>query len=208
MIRSLVRTAALLLVAATPAVAQVHIKGAATGLSSSFVTLDFNAILLANNTVITNQAGNGVVFEHAIYGGVPQFGGAVFSTPAIYNFTALFDENENLVISFTTPVTGAAFNLMTHQGTTLFEAFLGVTKVTEFEHATDGLAQSSLLYWGFEDYEFDRIVITSSAEQGKAIGIDNLQVANQVVPEPGSMYLLGVGLGALMLAARRRRILR
>jgi hypothetical protein len=204
LLRSIGGSAALFIALSSPLAAQ-HIVGSATGLSGSHSTLDFNAVPLGNNTTITNQAGSGVTFGNATYGQQPFFGGAVFSTSAIYNFTALFDEEETLEIMFASPITGAAFNVMTLEGVTLFEAYLGAQKVDFFEWET-GL-ESSTLFWGFEGFEFDRIVLTSGALQGHAVGIDNLQLASDVVPEPASIALFGFG--ALALGAvrfRRRRL--
>jgi hypothetical protein len=202
--RTVVRSLALIACLSSPLAAQ-HIVGSATGLSGSFVTMNFNAIALANNTAITDQAGNGVSFGNATYGKDPFFGGAVFNTSAIYNFTALWDESTPLSIIFATPVTGAAFNYMTHDGVSLFEAFLGVQRVSFFEAPTGALVGSDQLFWGFEGFEFDRIVVRSSALQGEAVGIDNLQVASEVVPEPSTIALFAFGIATLGAAQLRRR---
>lgn len=169
------------------------------------MTLDFNALGLPSNTALTNQlAAQGVTFSDAFYGATGQFGGAIFSTPAVYNFTELLLQRDSLVIQFGDAVQGAAFNIATFEGNTVFQAFLGTTMVSEFEHLTDGTLDASALFWGFEDVAFDRIVLKSMAADGKSIGIDNLQIAVNTVPEPSTVLLLGAGMAAVLVARRRR----
>jgi hypothetical protein len=204
-IRTAFRTAASLILVASPLAAQTHIKGAATGLSGSFVTMTFDALGIPSNTLLTNQAGSGVTFQDAYYGGSAGFGSSVFGSPAVYNFVELSDQRDSLVIMFSSPVIGAAFNVSTWPGTTLFEAFLGTSKITSFEDMTSETLVASGLYWGFTDFQFDRIVIKSMSIDGRSIGLDNLQFANvSTVPEPSTIAMLGVGLLTTAMFARKR----
>lgn len=155
--------------------------------------------------MVTNQlAAQGVTFQNAHYGSA-EYGFSVFTSHALYNLTAFQTLLPSLTIQFNDVVNGAALNIVTAPGAdAVLQAFLGATKVSEFIGDTDNGGASK--FWGFENFSFDRIVLTTTNPANLNLGIDNLQIAtNTVVPEPSTIALTIAGLSALAGVQYRRR---
>jgi hypothetical protein len=178
-----------------------------TGLVSPVQTVTFSEHTFADDTVITNQfADVGLTFSPNLYyqnsfnpgGAVPNL-----NPPDLTNFIP--STGGGLVnpfsISFSSPVTGAAFVLATNPNTTLLTAFLNNVIVDT------GSAPSSLNnpndFYGFTGVTFDRIDVTVGSD-GFAI-LDTVQTA-QSVPEPSAFILLLGGAGTLAAFIRLRGV--
>ncbi|MEP6503114.1 MAG: PEP-CTERM sorting domain-containing protein [Betaproteobacteria bacterium] len=172
----------------------------ATGIVGATNTITFSEAGLAADTVVTNQ--------YATYGASftpnldqsPQagfFAGDYLGNFDFYNGTGIASPFE---IDFTHAVNGAAFQFISNPGTTTFEALLNGNVVESFSAATSTATQS---YYGFDGVSFDAIRVTVGGS-GSAMLLDNLQFRTSSVPEPASLALLGLGLAAVALRARRK----
>jgi hypothetical protein len=171
-----------------------------TGVSSPSYTLDFNG--LAAGTVPGTIAG--VNFAGAWTASTPGSCGGAFSTMSLYNFGCPGNPLTHPVsVFFTKVVYGAAFNMITNQTNSIFNAYLGNTLVASFSGLTN-LTTPEQFWYGFQGIAFNRIELNAAATNG-SIGIDNLQVV--ATPEPATVGLLATGLVALAGAGyvRRRR---
>ena len=195
--------------------AQTQIKGAASGLTGSFLTIDFDSLAVPTSTLLTNQlSAQGLNFIDTFFSNTPHFGGSVFGTAAIYNFN-LYPPSlrSSMSIHFLQRTNAVAFNIASLQGDVVFETFLNGQLVSTFTEEVDQTSEASKLFWGFEGFEFDMLRITSKAPQGVALGIDNLQLPRleaddpetSVVPEPATAILVVTGLAAMACAKRKRR---
>jgi len=189
-----------------------QIDGSATGLASPTSTIDFTEIALAPNTVLTTQySGLGVSFSPNVYfdaevafgfaGDVSNFTDA--TEPAFVN---------PVVMSFSSPQTGAAFQMVADSTPYLFQAYLGGAGGTLVDSFTDPNIQAVTppLFYGFTGETFDTIVITQEgAGSGPFWDLSNIQLSNASVttstPEPSTFLLLGPALAGLLLASRRRK---
>jgi hypothetical protein len=171
-----------------------------TGIASPAFTLDFSEHTFADNTLISNQFSDyGVTF------GVDLYYQNTFSpsipnsiAPTLTNFIPANGSGlaNPFSVSFSVPVTAAAFVLGTNPNTTLFTALLNGVVVDS------GSAPSSLNnpmdFYGFSGIVFDQIIISVG---GDAFAVfDTLQVDTLLpptggIPEPSTWALILVGIG-------------
>ena len=188
------------------------INGRATGLAGAYAAYDFDALGLATGAAVTNQLqASGLMLAGAYYGPVTPLYGPSFVTPALYNYAGQEAFSE-IVITFSQAVSAVAFNFATVPGQSTFKVYRNNGIVGATTTTTPTYSDSDRMkWWGFEFSNgtvFDKLVISNlpDATQPLAFGIDNLQVgANVVVPEPSSLALLALGIGALGIALRRRQ---
>lgn len=175
-----------------------------TGLTSPAVTLTFDEIVLANDTVFTNQyASLGIASATGLfYNGcetvcvtTPPNG----KHPDLTNFsrgaTSTFNVSSSL--TFTSAVNGAAFQFASNGGTFTFTALLNNVVVESFQNSG-----TSWGYYGFSGVTLDKIAI--SAPSAYILDVLQLGTAPSTVPEPASLLLVGLGMAALGFARRKR----
>ncbi len=126
-----------------------------------------------------------------------------FSTASAGNFVLGGSFVNPIDIFFNATVTGAAFNLLSNDGTSSFEALLGGSPVFSFNAGT-GQGDPAAWY-GFDGIAFGQIEILPGGDRNAAL-IDNIEYTTTPVPEPTSVSL--VALGSVGLAGAGRRKLR
>jgi hypothetical protein len=194
LLKSLSKTALSCLLVLTAGYSSAASITNSTGIASPGTTITFSEVALTSGTVITNQyAAYGATFSpYAVFRAQDGY----YPTDYIGNFNGAGTANP-FVISFGHLVNAAAFDFITNDGTTTFEALNGATVVGTFS-ATTGIVIGT--YYGFENIAFDSIRITIPVNG--AMELDNLQIA--AVPEADTYAMMLAGLGLLGVVARRR----
>jgi hypothetical protein len=184
-----------------------QIVAGVTGLTSPVSTVDFSELSLAANTVLTTQyAGFGVSFSPNVYYDAE----TTFFPNEVSNFTDATEPGfiNPVVISFTSPQTSAAFQIVADDTPYLFQAFSGGTGGTLVDSFTSTVAGDASLYYGFTNETFDTIEITQEGDGGGPYwDLSNIELSNAAisgVPEASSMLLVGPALAGLWIASRRR----
>jgi hypothetical protein len=168
----------ILLLAGTNASA-TPIVSSLTGLVSPTSTLDFSEVEVPNDAELTNQFTMfDVTFSSLFYNGcvscviAPPDG----IKPDIGNFnrgnTSVF--NTSIAMDFSSPVTGAAFELAANYNTFIFSAFLRGGLVETFTVNINTSRINGVSGWGhygFSNITFDRISVSAN----EALLIDNLE---------------------------------
>jgi hypothetical protein len=169
------------------------------GLSSQHQTITFDEHIYPSMTGITTQYSDlGVTFAPFVYY-------APYGTSNVSNFapSGFGGSRFPITMSFTAPQTEVAFQLQSG-GTAYFNAYLGSTLVE-----ADTFIVSSGHYYGFSDISFDTISFYTYDSSGDPWGagwvypviIDNIEIgtsSSAPVPEPSTIFLLGVGLAGLV----------
>ena len=189
--------ATILLVCGVGPVRAQPITGSLTGLPDPQTTITFDGLNLPDYTPITNQfAASGVTFQNFGYGNGDEgeLGSIGFSGQDLYSGDP-FNFPGPAVISFSAPVTAAAFAIIDQYDTFTFNAYLGGTGgtlVDTFSETIPGYPGQGFV--GFQNETFDTIQITSVSNS--AFGIDSLQIGS--VPEPGTMALMVIAVVGLL----------
>jgi hypothetical protein len=183
-----------------------QIVAGVTGLTSPLSTVDFTELSLAANTPVTTQyASYGVSFSPNVYYNAE----TSYFPNEVSNYTDATEPAfiEPVVISFTSPQTSAAFQIVADDTPYLIQAFSGGTGGTLVDSFTSTIA-GSILYYGFTNETFDTIEITQEGEGGGPYwDLSNIELSNAAisgVPEASSMLLVGPALAGLWIASRRR----
>ncbi len=176
------------------------INGAATGLASPTVSIDFEEGAIPASTVVTTQFA-GVTFGDGSNDFIMDTGGAGTGTQHI---VGRFLQSANTVVApgaikFDKQVSAAGFNLRTNPDTTTFTAFLNGVFVESFNAATNLTTSSN--FYGFTGIIFDEIQFDMAIVGQQGFNLDNLEFVT--VPAPSALFLIGAGL--LGLGAMRRR---
>ena len=172
-----------------------------TGITSPVTTVTFSEVALTNGTVVTNQfLGLGVEFGALSPTDGLYFGSSAGSPGAgLLNY---FPDTYNpFVISFSSAVTEAAFEMVTNGTTDTFSALLNGIVVETATQITGGF-----LFYGFTGIVFDEIRIGIGGDVGTGNGrhmrLDNVQIgAAALVTEPSTFAIFALGL--IGLASRR-----
>lgn len=173
-----------------------------TGLTGSFSTVTFDELTFADGTAITDQySAYGVVLAN---GYINSYDASSSALPQ--NFISNYHAPGNpflifpsLQISFTAPVSSAAFEFVNDNRSTVFQAYLGDTLVAEEELPTGEVPA----FYGFTGGVFDRIVIDRPREVNVATIKDVEFTA--AVPEPSISAMLILGFAGVGFLSYRRR---
>jgi len=182
------------------------IIASSTGIASPTQTINFEEIVLAMNSSLTNQyASLGVTFSPNVFYS-PQTGFGNVQGHDIGNFTFAGGGPVNPVtMSFSTLHTAAAFSFDADGTPYLFQALLGGVVVDSFSANVSSGSTSD--YYGFSSDVFDSIRITQTGTGGGPFWVaDNIKTgaAATAVAEPTTLFLLGSGLVVLARLSRKR----
>jgi hypothetical protein len=184
-----------------------------TGLSSPAITITFSEIVLADNTLLTNQyAGLGVTFSGGYYyNGCPTCVDPPPNgmKPQISDFPGSSTDLGSLLttISLSSPSNGIAFNFAGEFVPFTFTAYLATAQVGQFTVDINTTAINGVSGWGwygFDNLTLDSLQISTPVQQGSPNGyvMDNLELgtAQSQTPEPSTLILSA---GPLLFMARR-----
>jgi hypothetical protein len=195
---------AALLTGALALPAQAAFVTNSTGLTLPHQTLDFEGQPLVMNQAVTNEfQAFGVTFSNAFGNPDPSAGYPNISGNRLGNFRGGIGNQGTLVMDFANVLSSVSFALVSAQGTSTIQAFLGNALVETASIATN--ASSTSNYYGFDGIQFDRVTL-SVASFDRALLIDNLQTidAPTAVPEPAGWALVGLALAGLGAFSRQR----
>ena len=165
------------------------------------ITLNFNEVAHSPGDVITNQyAGFGVSFSPNVWFENTR-ASLGWDTHTIANFlTGTSTSNPTIDIVFSGVVDGAALQFAANGSNDFqFTALLGGSAVETFSHSQAGCCAPQVL--GFENVQFDTLRISHTAGASTFFIAD--QLTWNVIPEPSTALLLGIGL--CILPTQRRR---
>ena len=190
---------------ASPAQAGVFFTNA-TGLTSPASTLTFSEVPLADGTLITTQfAGSGVTFNNAVLNSQD----GILPRDYAGNFQMNTQPFSDLLITFGSTVTDAAFQLVTNPGNSTVNVFLGSTLVDSTTFNASAVIGSSASFYGYTNALFDSVRIV--APGSRALLIDNVQFNAAAVgpmpgvPEPATWAMMILGFGVIAAGMRRSR---
>ena len=193
--KNLILLSAILCATAAVPMSAVIITGGATGLTGSFSTIAFDAGTVAQGGVVTNQFAGasfiGFTWDNSTQG---QTGSTGFSGGALLG-------SGPVVITFSSPVSAAAFAMVDQSTGFSFTARLGGTFVETFFLTVPFNPGAGFV--GFQGILFDSIAITNPFGQ---FSIDTLQytTASGSAPDAAStLLLLSAGIACLSLARRK-----
>lgn len=168
---------------------------------------------LANGTELNGATIGGVLFAYSLGNGKIAVGAGPGNTNNITSpdLESIGEGNNSGVLSLTLPTFANLFGFgYALRGT---GTILNATTVTAFSGATN---LGSLSYNGVLDpifpggfaglqstTAFNRLELTFNSTQATAFALDNIRFTS-VVPEPSSLLLVAMGIGALALVGRRR----
>jgi hypothetical protein len=194
------------------------------GIANPTRTVTFGEAGLAPGTIVTTQyQAQGVTVSPNLVQGVPDSSfGPIIDGDLLRNFwpgSPPFppfpgdDVNDPFSFKFDQPVDAAAVGLFPGSGgDTILTAFLNGVPVESLRVTNpEQPIQDLIAYYGFSGILFDELWINPanlarSDVNGGTVLVDNLQFRIAQVPEPMTVALLGAG--ALLLAARRRALVR
>lgn len=192
-----------------------RLRGSATGFLTPSAAFSFETP--GAPTPPTSTAGtysqNGItVTPTALYLGhanTSPYVGYPFTSDALYNFPSFEFTNLLVGFSFNTLLTGVAFNFALTTGNALFTVW-NSADVNQFATlATTAADVNPACWWGFQftTGSFDRLSIALNTSNA-SMALDSLQVvklSTVTTPEPSTVALTLVGLGALAVVRKRTR---
>lgn len=193
---------------AMSAMSNAAITQSNTGLASPLVTIAFDELSLTQGTVVTNQySGLGVTFSPNMY---QWTAGGIFpnvDAHQLTNFSAIPNGSalvNPLTFDFTADQTAVAFAFLSNPTTTTFATYLSGAFIESAAFATTFDSPNN--WFQFSGNTFDRIVVTASDNGlfSQNMGIDNMQIGIAPIPEPEIYAMLGLGLGLIGWARRRK----
>lgn len=201
---------ALVVGAALAAGASTHAAVVTQAAFQSAAVINFNDGNVVNQQIGAKYAAQGLA-NSTLCGGIIASTGPAAASETLSNFFGQCGPNQPFgpgELSFTTTVVRVGFDITTNPlDDTTVTAYLGNTLVGSETFDTFGQGNGGS-FAGIEFLSgFDRIVILADDTTTGAFSIDNLRfdALVQAVPEPGSLALMGLGLGLVGIAAMHKR---
>ncbi len=177
--------------------------------SGSEVVVNFNAI--GDESAINNQyAGSGVTFSGALFGmtnpgDTSLFNGSTIASNWLYNGSGY--QGATWSATFGTAQTIVGFHVEGNAGDDVtIEAFSGATSLGSVNFPNPN--GTAVDFIGIRDFAgFDRISVTTARNGNGFFAMDDFRFeqGGNVVPVPGTLALVGLGLMGLGLSARRAK---